>query len=131
MITGEDYNVGPLGVSQEVVKVKSVNRTASGISRYFDLIDSTGKYSSTNIYGDDGALYKEVLDKKISFSFSTRNDVEGRITNVIQPLLKNVLIRNFYLSQFPKTSGADLQASWTQIASQTNNASGYFRYIRY
>ena len=125
MITGEDYNVGPLGVSQEVVKVKSVNRTASGISRYFDLIDSTGKYSSTNIYGDDGALYKEVLDKKISFSFSTRNDVEGRITNVIQPLLKNVLIRNFYLSQFPKTSGADLQASWTQIASQTNNASGY------
>ena len=31
MITGEDYNVAPLGISQEIVKVKSVNRTSSGI----------------------------------------------------------------------------------------------------
>ena len=50
MVTGEDYQVSPLAVSQEIIKVKSVNRTSSGISRYFDLIDSTGKYSSTNIY---------------------------------------------------------------------------------
>ena len=47
MVTGEDYQVAPLGISQEIIKVKSVNRTASGISRYFDLIDATGKYSKT------------------------------------------------------------------------------------
>ena len=41
MITGEDYNVAPLSVSQEIVKVKAVNRTSSGISRYFDLLDAT------------------------------------------------------------------------------------------
>ena len=40
MITGEDYNISPLAVNQEILKVKSVNRVSSGVSRYFDLIDS-------------------------------------------------------------------------------------------
>jgi hypothetical protein len=34
LITGEDYSIGPLAVSQDIIKVKSINRTASGISRY-------------------------------------------------------------------------------------------------
>ena len=51
MITAEDYQIAPLGISQEIIKVKSVNRTSSGISRYYDLLDATGKYSQTNLYG--------------------------------------------------------------------------------
>jgi hypothetical protein len=125
MITGEDYQVAPRSISQEIIKSKSINRTSSGISRYFDLIDSTGKYSSTNIYGDDGAIYREVFDKKINFSFVTRTDVEGAIENTVQPILRNVLIKNFYLSEFPKTAADDLGATWTQVARQTNNSSGY------
>ena len=125
MITGEDYQVAPRAISQEIIKSKSINRTSSGISRYFDLIDSTGKYSSTNIFGDDGVIYREVFDKKVNFTFVTRTDVEGRIENVVQPILRNILIRNFYLSEFPKTSAGDLGASWTQVAKQTNNSSGY------
>ena len=34
MITGEDYNISPLSVNQDVVKIKAVNRSSSGISRY-------------------------------------------------------------------------------------------------
>ena len=64
LITAEDYQIGPLTISQEIIKAKSVNRTTSGISRYFDLIDATGKYSSTNLFGTDGVLYKELLSKK-------------------------------------------------------------------
>jgi len=41
MITAEDYQIAPLSISQEIIKVKSVNRTASGISRYLDLVDAT------------------------------------------------------------------------------------------
>jgi len=33
MITAEDYQVVPLSTSQEIIKVKSMNRSASGISR--------------------------------------------------------------------------------------------------
>ena len=100
MVTGEDYQVSPLAVSQEIIKVKSVNRTSSGISRYFDLIDSTGKYSSTNIYGNDGVIYKEDKDDVTSFNFTTRTDVEGIVENTITPLLQNTNINNFYLFNY-------------------------------
>ena len=69
MVTGEDYQVSPLSISQEIIKVKSVNRTSSGISRYYDLLDATGKYSSTNLYGADGVLYKDSFTEKTSFTF--------------------------------------------------------------
>ena len=67
--------------SQEIIKVKSSNRIASGISRYFDLKDVTGKYSSTNLYGSDGVLYRESYTAKQNFSFSTQTDIEGAIEN--------------------------------------------------
>ena len=66
MVTGEDYQVSPLSISQEIIKTKSVNRTSSGISRYYDLLDSTGKYSSTNLYGADGIIYKDKFTEKTS-----------------------------------------------------------------
>ena len=56
MITAEDYNISPLSVNQQVIKIKAVNRSASGISRYFDLVDPTGKYSKTNLFADDGIM---------------------------------------------------------------------------
>ena len=49
LITAEDYNIGPLGISQDIIKTKSVNRVASGISRYYDLKDASGKYSNTSL----------------------------------------------------------------------------------
>ena len=39
MITGEDYNLAPLASSQDILKIKAVNRTSSGISRNFEIID--------------------------------------------------------------------------------------------
>ena len=75
MVTAEDYNVAPLGISQDIIKVKSVNRFASGISRYYDLLDATGKYSSTNLYANDGIVYKEDLVNKDSFAYVTQTDI--------------------------------------------------------
>ena len=75
LITGEDYNVGPLGVSQDIVKVKAINRTSSGISRYYDIVDATGKYSKTNQFSDDGILYKEDLENQLEFTFLSKNDI--------------------------------------------------------
>jgi len=129
MVTGEDYQVSPLAVSQEIIKVKSVNRTSSGISRYFDLIDSTGKYSSTNIYGNDGVIYKEDKDDVTSFNFTTRTDVEGIVENTITPLLQNTNINNFYLSKFAKIVTGDIGATWVQSDKSTNNSNGYFKNV--
>ena len=129
MITGEDYQVSPLAISQEIIKVKSVNRTSSGISRYFDLIDATGKYSSTNIYGNDGVLYKEDKDEVTSFNFTTRTDVEGIVENTITPLLKNTNVNHFYLSKFAKIVTGDIGATWVQSNSSTNNSNGYLKNV--
>ncbi len=127
MVTAEDYQVSPLGVSQEIIKVKSINRTSSGISRYFDLIDATGRYSKTNLYGTDGILYKENLEPKTTFSFTTKTDIEGAIVNTIQPILSNKKVRNYYYDNFPKISTIDLGVTWVQSTKSTNLSTGYFK----
>ena len=126
MVTGEDYQVAPLGVSQEIIKVKTVNRASSGISRYFDLLDSTGKYSSTNLFGNDGVIYKETLTKHKNFTFLTKVDIEGQILNTIEPILSEKQLLNYYLTTFPKTIVADLGASWVQTTKGTNFTTGNF-----
>ena len=98
MVTGEDYNIVPLTTNQEIIKVKSTNRTTSGISRYFDLKDVTGKYSSTNLYGSDGILYRESYESKTSFTFATQTDIEGTIENTILPIIKSRAISNYSVS---------------------------------
>ena len=126
MVTAEDYQIGPLAVSQEIVKAKSVNRISSGISRYFDLKDTTGKYSQTNLFGKDGIVYKEFLQPKQTFSFATRTDVEGAIANIIEPILGDRKIKNYYLNKFPKILVGDLNVRWNNLTTDTNQSTGYF-----
>lgn len=125
MITGEDYNISPLSVSQDVVKVKAVNRSSSGISRYFDLVDPTGKYSSTNLFGDDGIIYKEDYTDSFRFSYTTRTDIEGIIYNQILDVLKDTDLRNFYYANFSKITTESLNIAWFQKTSDTNESTGY------
>ena len=127
MITGEDYQVAPLGINQEIIKVKAVNRTSSGISRYFDLIDATGKYSQTTLFGNDGVVYKEFLELQKSFTFNTRTDVEGAVENIIVPILNDKKLRNYYHDRFPKVLTSDLGVNWVQETKETNLSTGYFK----
>ena len=125
MITGEDYNISPLSVSQDVVKIKAVNRSSSGISRYFDLVDPTGKYSSTNLFGDDGIIYKEDYTDSFRFSYTSRTDIEGIIYNQILDVLKDTDLRNFYYANFSKITTGSLNIAWYQKTSDTNESTGY------
>lgn len=124
LITGEDYNVGPLGISQDIIKVKAVNRTSSGISRYYDIIDATGKYSKTNVFATDGILYKEYKEDKISFDYVTRTDLENIIDNDIVKILENKNVRSFYLKEFPNQTYSELNLTWNNVTSNTNRSTG-------
>ena len=126
MITAEDYQIAPLGISQEIIKVKSVNRTSSGISRYLDLIDATGKYSKTNLFGIDGIITKEFLTPKVNFNFVTKTDIEGTIANVIERILNDKIVKNYYYNSFPKTLVSDLGVTWNSETIDTNQNTGYF-----
>lgn len=125
MITAEDYNLSPLSVNQEVVKVKAVNRSASGISRYFDLVDPTGKYSKTNLFGDDGAIYKEEYTDSFRFSYTTRTDIEAMIYNQLYETLKTTQLRDFYYSKFFRIATDSLSVSWYSRTTDTNQSTGY------
>ena len=129
MITGEDYNILPLNINQEIVKVKSVNRVSSGISRYFDLKDTTGKYSNTNLFGTDGILYKETTIGSFKFNYQTRTDIEDAVINKVEPLLSSKLVKNFYLDVYPFVSLSVAFSKFAQVTSATNISTGYFKDI--
>ncbi len=129
MITGEDYNVYPAATNQEIVKVKSTNRVSSGISRYFDLKDVTGKYSSTNLYASDGVIYKESFEEKQTFTFANQTDIEGTIENTVLPTIQSRATTNFYLGNFAKIIVSDLNATWKQSTKTTNSSTGLLENI--
>ncbi len=125
MVTGEDYNISPLSVNQEVVKVKAVNRSSSGISRYFDLVDPTGKYSKTNLFADDGSLYREEYNDSFRFQYLTRSDIEAVIYNQLTEVLKSTSLRDYYYSKFFKIATDSLNVSWYKQTDDTNQSTGY------
>ena len=63
LVTADDYNTLFSYQSDSVVKVKSLNRTFSGHSRYIDFTDPTGEYSNLLINGNDGKLYEDNVVK--------------------------------------------------------------------
>ena len=124
MITGEDYNISPLSVNQQIIKVKAINRSSSGISRYFDLVDPTGKYSKTNLFADDGALYKEEYTDSFRFSYTTRTDIEAIIYNQLLEFIKSKQLRDFYYSRFTSIAiGSDI--AWVNRTTDVNQSSGF------
>jgi hypothetical protein len=125
MITGEDYNILPLSVNQEVIKIKAVNRVSSGISRYFDLKDSTGKYSTTNLFGTDGIIYKEPITDIFTFSVSTRSDIENVVLNQIEPIIGLRRTIDFYLDKYPTIALAPNFSAFYQKTSAVNLSTGY------
>ena len=127
LITGEDYQVGPLGVSQDLIKVKSVNRTSSGISRYYDLRDATGKYSNTLMFGDDGSVYREDININDSFEFTTKTDIEAVVNGLITSIVKDIKTKNFYYKNFDRNKTvSQLSYTWNSTTLDTNRTTGKF-----
>jgi len=126
MITGEDYNLAPLSSSQDILKVKAINRTSSGVSRNFDIIDASGKYSSVNVFADDGVLYKQEAETTLGFKFTGRIDIINFLRNSIEPIFTNTDVYNFYLTKFNKIQFTDGNVIWTQVTKDVNQSTGYF-----
>jgi hypothetical protein len=125
MVTGEDYNLAPLNVSQNIAKVKSISRTSSGISRNFDLIDASGTYSSTSIFCTDGIIYKEKVLNSLQFKFNTTTDIQEIILNQIQPLTSQKPMRDYYFSEYNKIILSELNAIFCKVNSDYNQSNGY------
>jgi hypothetical protein len=126
MVNGEDYNNFPFTRYNNIIKSKAVARSATGTSRYIDLNDITGKYSSTNIFASDGVLYRENLLPSFDFDWVNRNDIVDVIVNSVEPLLSSRSMLQFYYANFPRPNLLILNLAWNQSTTQVNETTGFF-----
>jgi hypothetical protein len=125
MVTGEDYNLFPYTQYSNILKVKSVNRTSSGVSRYLDVLDVTGKYSSTNIFAQDGWLYKQDFNGSFSFQWNSTSEILGIIYNKIIPILSTKELQHLYYSKYPRVT-LENNIVWKTTQYTTSGSVGYF-----
>ena len=126
MVNGEDYNLFPFTQFASIIKSKAVARSAIGTSRYLELLDPTGKYSSTNVFASDGALYQQNALPSFSFTWLTLNDIANMITTQLAPSLTDPGTLQFYYANFPRPDLAVLDVSWVQVTAQSGSCTGYF-----
>ena len=130
MVNGEDYNLFPYTQYNSIIKSKAVARSSIGTSRYLDLVDNTGKYSSTNTFGSAGAMWEENILPTVLFSWTNRNQISDFIVNEIQPNLVAATTKQFYYANFPRKSvntGVTLGTTWHQSTTLANETTGYFQ----
>jgi hypothetical protein len=135
MVNGEDYNLFPYTQYNSIIKSKALNRASIGTSRYLDLVDNTGKYSSTNTFSSDGALWLQSILPTILFSYTNRNDIADVIANQVQPDIGGATMRQFYYANFPRITSSTQPTgvtwlagyTWNQSTTLANETTGYFR----
>jgi len=125
MITGEDYSLFPYTNFSTILKIKAVNRQSSGTSRFLDVLDVTGKYSSTNIFAADGILYSQAPTSSNTFSFNTATDIYQTIYNTVAPLIASKPLMQFYYANYPRYTPPS-PTNWSRSSATGNNSTGYF-----
>ena len=116
LVTADDYNTLFSYQSNNVVKVKSLNRTFSGHSRYIDFSDPTGEYSNLLINGADGRLYEDNIVKSKTTVVGQNKDY------IFEKYVKNQLgdfdLINLYYTKF--TNAFDtLKTEYSYVANTT------------
>ena len=129
MITAEDYNITPLTINSDILKIKSTNRISSGVSKYFELSDVSGAYSKTNIFADDGILFRENAVYSFEFMFNSRNDITAMLTSQLADIINSPSFKTFYLStdHYPRIDLTNYELNWQQSTVTTNQTTGYLK----
>jgi hypothetical protein len=105
MVNGEDYSNFPFTLYNSIIKSSALNRSSIGVSRNIDLLDPTGKYSSTNVFADDGALYTDQLDKNVTFSTQNINFAIEFLSITLPSFLSSSPTIQYYQEYYPRYTG--------------------------
>ena len=131
MVNGEDYNNFPYTLYSSIIKSKAVNRTSIGVSKNLDLLDPTGKYSSTNSFANDGALYQDNSDRYLSLTINNTGTIITFLTTTLAAVLSSNRAKQYYLQNTTTYPRYNLSTSygtvyWNLSTVNTNSVSGYF-----
>ena len=102
MVNGEDYSNFPYTLYSSIIKSTAINRSSIGVSKNLDLLDPTGKYSSTNSFGSDGALYQDDSDGILTLTVNTTSDIISFFTNDLASVLGLNRAQQYYIQNYPR-----------------------------
>ena len=130
MVNGEDYNNFPYTLYSSIIKSKAINRSSVGVSRNLDLLDPTGKYSSTNSFASDGALYQDDTNGNVLATITSSGNIITFLTDTLVAILADSRAAQYYSQNYTRypvnTASGDGTVYWQGSTVDANSLTGYF-----
>lgn len=130
MVNGEDYNNFPYTLYSSIIKSKAINRSSVGVSKNLDLLDPTGKYSSTNSFAADGALYQDDTNGDDLLTINSAGDIITYLTDNLAAVLAGTRANQYYLQNYTRynidEASGDGEVFWNTSTVNANSITGYF-----
>ena len=130
MVNGEDYNNFPYTLYSSIIKSKAINRSSVGVSKNLDLLDPTGKYSSTNSFANDGGIYQDSTNGNELLTITTSGDIITFLTDKLSSLLADNRARQYYIQNYTRynvnAQSGDGTVYWQVKTVNANSLTGYF-----
>lgn len=130
MVNGEDYTNFPYTLYSSIIKSAAINRSSVGVSKNLDLLDPTGKYSSTNSFASDGGLYQNSDDGYLLLTITNTGDIIKFLTDSLALALADNRAKQYYLQNYPRyninVASGDGTVYWNTSTVDANSNTGYF-----
>ena len=138
MVNGEDYNNFPYTLYSSIIKSKAINRSSVGVSKNLDLLDPTGKYSSTNSYANDGGIWLNNTEGYALFTVNNISDITTFLTDTLAAVLADNRSLQYYIQNYPRYAiGPTLDSTlvsdpnegiiyWKTSTVDASSLTGYF-----
>jgi len=140
MITAEDYNVFPITKIDGIQKIKALNKTHAGHSRFIDIQDPTGTVANVNCIGEDGIAYKSPNTTETVVTVLDNSSYE-KVIDEIEKMIQSQQMQNFYFDTYKKDVESNLStgsetfkfestgvnsAYWRTLPTASSSYYGYF-----
>ena len=130
MVNGEDYNNFPYTLYSSIIKSKAINRSSVGVSKNLDLLDPTGKYSSTNSFSSDGGIYQDSTNGNDILTITTSGDIITFLTDKLSSILADNRARQYYIQNYTRynvnAQSGDGTVYWQVKTVNANSLTGFF-----
>ena len=130
MVNGEDYTNFPYTLYSSIIKSKAINRSSVGVSKNLDLLDPTGKYSSTNSYANDGGVWLDSTEGYSTLTINSTGDIITFLTGTLAAILADNRSLQYYTQNYTRytinAASGDGTLFWNTSSVDANSLTGYF-----
>jgi len=134
MVNGEDYTNFPYTLYSSIIKSKAINRSSVGVSKNLDLLDPTGKYSSTNSFANDGGIWLNNTEGSSLLTINNTGDIITFLTDNLATILQDNRSVQYYIQNYTRynvnTASGDGTVYWRTSTVDANSETGYFYNIQ-